>query len=206
MESGYAEVLRPVANPFASDGGLRLLAGNLGRAVIKVSAVRADRRVIEAPARIFDSQEAVGQAFKAGELDGDAVIVVRGQGPRANGMPELHKLSPALASLQSRGYRVALVTDGRMSGASGSVPAAIHLSPEAHCGGPLVRLREGDIVRLDSEAGRLEALVPEEDWHRREPAPLPPPPTHGCGREMFTLFRAHAATAEHGGGVAVPTA
>jgi len=202
--SGDLSVLRPVSDPFSSDGGLKLLRGNLGRSVIKVSSVAADRRVIEAPARIFDDQEAVGMAFKAGELDRDVVVVVRGQGPRANGMPELHKLTPALNSLQSRGFKVALVTDGRMSGASGSVPAAIHLSPELLCGGPLGKLRDGDVVRLDSHAGALEALVPEATWNAREHQQPAPHVQHGMGRELFGSFRALAASAEHGGGVLLP--
>jgi phosphogluconate dehydratase len=202
--SGDRTVLRPVADAFSSDGGLKLLRGNLGRSVIKVSAVADDRRVIEAPARIFDSQEAVGLAFKAGELDRDVIVVVRGQGPRANGMPELHKLTPALGSLQSRGFRVALVTDGRMSGASGSVPAAIHLSPEVLCGGPLGKLRDGDLVRLDSHAGTLEALVPEAAWRAREHQQPQPAAQHGMGRELFAPFRALAATAEQGGGIFTP--
>jgi phosphogluconate dehydratase len=204
-QSGDLNVLRPVSDPFSADGGLKLLQGNLGRAVIKVSAVKPDRRNVEAPARIFDSQEAVTAAFKAGELHRDVVVVVRGQGPRANGMPELHKLTPALAALQSHGFKVALVTDGRMSGASGSVPAAIHVSPEVHCGGPLGKLRDGDLVRLDSNGGRLEALVDADTWSRRETAMPPPHGQSGMGRELFSLFRSHAATAEQGGGITTGT-
>ena len=205
-QSGDLEVLRPVSAPFSADGGLKLLRGNLGRSVIKVSAVKPERRCVEAPARIFDTQEAVSAAFKAGELHRDVIVVVRGQGPRANGMPELHKLTPALAALQAKGHKVALVTDGRMSGASGSVPAAIHVSPEVHCGGPLGKLRDGDLVRLDSNTGTLEALVPAEIWAQRE-VDLPPKQSHsGAGRELFSLFRAHAATAEQGGGVTTPAA
>ncbi|MDE2220234.1 MAG: phosphogluconate dehydratase [Gammaproteobacteria bacterium] len=199
--SGDLDVLRPANDPFSADGGLKLLQGNLGRAVIKVSAVKPERRSVAAPARIFDSQDAVTAAFKAGELHRDVVVVVRGQGPRANGMPELHKLTPALASLQAHGFKVALVTDGRMSGASGSVPAAIHVSPEAHCGGPLGKLRDGDVVRLDSNAGRLEALVNAETWEQREAVLAPGSGQSGTGRELFALFRAHAATAEQGGGI-----
>jgi phosphogluconate dehydratase len=194
-----------VSDPFSADGGLKLLQGNLGRAVIKVSAVKPERRNVEAPARIFDSQEAVTAAFKAGELHRDVVVVVRGQGPRANGMPELHKLTPALSALQSHGFKVALVTDGRMSGASGSVPAAIHVSPEVHCGGPLGKLRDGDMVRLDSNAGRLEALVSAEVWAQRSVALPPDHGQSGVGRELFALFRAHAATAEQGGGITTTT-
>src|SRR5690606_4910947 len=144
------EILRPAADPFQKDGGLRLVQGALGRAVIKVSAVKPEHRVVGAPAAVFDSQEDVLQQFQAGELHRDVVIVLRFQGPRANGMPELHSLSPALSVLQHRGFRVALVTDGRMSGASGKTPAAIHLTPEAGQGGPLARLRDGDIVRVDA--------------------------------------------------------
>ena len=205
-ESGDRDVLRPVSDPFSADGGLKLLTGNLGRSVIKVSAVKPERRCVEAPARIFDSQEAVSAAFKAGELHRDVIVVVRGQGPRANGMPELHKLSPALSALQTQGHRVALVTDGRMSGASGSVPAAIHVSPEVVCGGPLGRLRDGDRVRLDSNAGVLEALVNAEVWAQRRGELAPAQAQFGMGREMFALFRAHATGAEQGGGIATPAA
>jgi phosphogluconate dehydratase len=201
QRSADTEVLRPVSAPFSADGGLKLLTGNLGRAVIKVSAVKPDRRCIEAPARIFDTQEAVTAAFKAGELHRDVIVVVRGQGPRANGMPELHKLTPALAAVQSKGHRVGLVTDGRMSGASGSVPAAIHVSPEVQCGGPLGKLRDGDLVRLDSNAGTLEALVSAEAWAQRRIEAGPPHSQFGMGREMFALFRTHAASAEQGGGI-----
>ncbi len=199
--SGDLEVLRPAADPFSSDGGLKLLRGNLGRSVIKVSAVKPERRCVEAPVRIFDSQEAVSAAFKAGELHRDVIVVVRGQGPRANGMPELHKLTPALSALQAKGHKVALVTDGRMSGASGTVPAAIHVSPEAHCGGPLGKLREGDVVRLDSNSGSLEALVNAEVWAQRAVESAPAHSQFGMGRELFALFRAHAASAEQGGGI-----
>ncbi len=197
--SGDPQVLRPVADPFRSDGGLKLLRGNLGRAVIKTSAVQDQDRIIEAPARIFDDQEQVAAAFAAGALDGDGVVVVRFQGPRANGMPELHALTPMLAVLQKRGHRVALVTDGRMSGASGSVPAAIHVTPECVAGGPLGRVRDGDPIRLDSLAGTLEARVPEEIWCRRDAAQPPAAPTHqGCGRELFSTFRRVVGDAESG--------
>jgi len=204
VASGDLNVLRPASDPFSADGGLKLLQGNLGRAVIKVSAVKPERRSVEAPARIFDTQEAVSAAFKAGELNRDVVVVVRGQGPRANGMPELHKLTPALAALQSHGYKVALVTDGRMSGASGSVPAAIHVSPEVHCGGPLGKLRDGDIVRLDSNTGTLEALVNAETWGQRKIEVPPANGNWGMGRELFEMFRSQAASAERGGGIATP--
>ncbi len=200
--SANLDILRPAADPFAPEGGLRLLTGNLGRAVIKLSAVARGRWRVEAPARVFADQDAVLAAFNAGELDRDVVVVVRFQGPRANGMPELHKLTPALGVLQDRGYRVALVTDGRMSGASGKVPAAIHLSPEAlsHAGaapGPVSRLRDGDVVRLDGAAGTLDALVDASDWTAREAA-LPPPPPIGTGRELFALQRLTADDAERG--------
>ncbi len=188
-------MLRPVAAPFLPDGGMRLVQGNLGRATFKTSAVDAARWTIEAPARVFDSQEAVQQAFRAGELDRNVVVVVRFQGPRANGMPELHKLTPPLGVLQDRGHRVALVTDGRMSGASGKVPAAIHVTPEAFGGGPLALLRDGDVVRLCAHDGTLDVLA---DLAGREPA-LPPPPVDGVGRELFALFRHGADSAEHGG-------
>ncbi|SKB84739.1 phosphogluconate dehydratase [Sphingopyxis flava] len=196
-------MLRPAAEPFSPDGGMRLLAGNLGRAIIKTSAVAEDRWTIEAPARIFDDQNEVIEAFKAGELDRDVVVVVRFQGPRANGMPELHKLTPPLGVLQDKGYRVALLTDGRMSGASGKVPAAIHLSPEALPGvdgksGPLAYLRDGDLVRVCARKGEVAALVSEAEWAARTPA-APPPPALGVGRELFALFRIHADEAEKGG-------
>lgn len=209
-ESRDASVVRPAGDPFSATGGLKLLTGNLGRSVIKVSSVPQDRLVIEAPARIFDTQEALQQAFQAGELEqacqtngaNGLVCVVRWQGPQANGMPELHKLTPTLAVLQGKGYKVALVTDGRMSGASGKVPAAIHVSPEAAAGGPLALLREGDMVRLDAVEGRLEALVPHEDWIRREAARLPDAQrddnAHGLGRELFGSFRRNATEAEQG--------
>ena len=195
-------VLRPVAQPFSATGGLKVLSGNLGRSVIKVSAVPEDRHVIEAPARVFDSQAALLAAFHAGELDGDAVCVVRWQGPRANGMPELHKLTPPLAVLQGKGHRVALVTDGRMSGASGKVPAAIHVVPEALAGGPIARVRDGDLIRLDSVAGTLDVLVDADTWAAREVAQLPAQQAqdsaHGLGRELFAGFRRNALGAEEG--------
>jgi phosphogluconate dehydratase len=195
-------VLRPAAAPFSATGGLKLLAGNLGRAVIKVSAVPEDRHVVEAPARVFASQAELQTAFHAGELDRDVVCVVRWQGPQANGMPELHKLTPPLAVLQGKGFKVALVTDGRMSGASGKVPAAIHVSPEAHTGGPLARVRDGDVVRLDAVAGTLEVLVDAAEWQARVPDTLPAAQgldnAHGLGRELFAGFRRNALSAEEG--------
>ena len=194
-ESADIDMLRPVADPFRADGGLTLLKGNLGRAVIKTSAVDEDRWLIEAPARCFSDQNAVLDAFKSGELDRDVAVVVRFQGPRANGMPELHKLTPALGVLQDRGHRVALITDGRMSGASGKVPAAIHVSPEALPDGPLARLRDGDMIRLDASGGSLEAVG--IDLASRPPANSPPPPA-GTGRELFALMRLHVNEAEAG--------
>jgi phosphogluconate dehydratase len=195
-------ILRPATDPFQPHGGLALLSGNLGRGVIKVSAVAPDRHVIEAPARIFADQEEVKAAFKRGEFTSDTIVVVRFQGPRANGMPELHSLTPTLAVLQDRGLRVALVTDGRMSGASGKVPAAIHVSPEAACGGPLAYLRDGDIVRLDADKGTIEALVP--DLLSRAPAtPDLTRNQHGSGRDLFAAFRAHAGPADTGAAVVV---
>ena len=191
-------VLRPVAAPFQPEGGLRLLEGNLGRANIKVSAVDLSRWTIEAEARVFDTQNAVLTAFKAGELNRDVVVVVRFQGPSANGMPELHKLTPSLGVLQDKGFRVALVTDGRMSGASGKVPAAIHVSPEAKLGGALAKLRDGDRVRVCAEKGELTALVDPTEWAAREPAGVPPE-AWGTGRELFALMRHHSDPAEHGG-------
>jgi phosphogluconate dehydratase len=195
-------IVRPAAKPFSATGGLKLLQGNLGRSVIKVSAVPDDRHVIEAPARVFDSQEALHLAFSAGELDRDVVCVVRWQGPQANGMPELHKLTPPLAVLQGKGFKVALVTDGRMSGASGKVPAAIHVSPEAAAGGPLARVRDGDLVRVDAVSGKLNVLVAEAEWSARPvetmPAGLRASNAVGMGRELFTGMRRHALTAEEG--------
>jgi phosphogluconate dehydratase len=197
--TGDASVLRGVADAFASSGGLRLVAGNLGRGIVKTSAVKPEHRVIEAPAVVFDDQGEVAAAFKAGKLDRDVVVVVRFQGPRANGMPEMHKLTPTLGVLLDRGHRVALVTDGRMSGASGKVAAAIHVCPEAACGGPLAKLRDGDIVRVDGEAGVLEAKVEASEWAARAPAAFDARRSEaGLGRELFALFRANASTAEEG--------
>jgi len=190
-------ILRPVSNAFSPDGGMRLLAGNLGRCVMKVSAVEKERWTVEAPAAIFHDQDDVLRAFKAGELERDVVVVMRFQGPRANGMPELHKLTPALGVLQDRGFRVALLTDGRMSGASGKVPAAIHLSPEALGGGPIAKLRDGDMVRVCAESGVVEALVDATEWDAR-PLPEPPPAPYDTGRELFALFRHHSDLAEQG--------
>ncbi|KNX79507.1 phosphogluconate dehydratase [Pseudomonas sp. BW16M2] len=191
-------ILRPVARPFSAEGGLRVMEGNLGRGVMKVSAVAPEHRVVEAPARVFHDQQALADAFKAGELERDFVAVVRFQGPRCNGMPELHKLTPFLGVLQDRGFKVALVTDGRMSGASGKIPAAIHVCPEAFDGGPLARVRDGDIVRVDGAEGTLRIMVPAEELASRE---LPEPPTGndlGCGRELFGFMRVAFSSAEQG--------
>ena len=201
-ESRDTTVLRPASDPFSATGGLKLLQGPLGRSVIKVSAVPEARHVIEAPARVFDSQEDLQAAFKAGELERDVVCVVRWQGPQANGMPELHKLTPPLAVLQGKGFKVALVTDGRMSGASGKVPAAIHVSPEAAAGGPLAKVRDGDVIRLDAVAGSLEVRVSEAEWAARVPASLPEALRAangvGMGRELFANMRRNALKAEEG--------
>lgn len=197
--SGDADVLRPVSSPFDPSGGLRVLNGNLGRAVIKVSAVKAENRVVKAPAIVFDDQEDVMQAFERGELDRDFVAVIRFQGPRANGMPELHKLTPPLSVLQGRGFKVALVTDGRMSGASGKVPAAIHVTPEVLAKGPLGRVRDGDVILLDAEAGVLSAEVDTQIWADRV-IPEPSNTEHhwGLGRELFDGFRLRATGTEQG--------
>jgi phosphogluconate dehydratase len=197
--TGDDTVLRPVARPFSPNGGLRLLTGNLGRSIIKVSAVKPEHRKVLAPARVFHGQEELQAAYRAGELNRDLVAVVRFQGPRANGMPELHQLTPPLANLQDRGFHVALLTDGRMSGASGKVPAAIHASPEALTGGPLSKLQDGDLIELDAERGLLEVRVDPAEWAMR-PSAQPPKQSHerGLGRELFGLFRAHATEAEAG--------
>ncbi len=200
--SGDLDILRPVSAPFAASGGIKLLDGNLGRAVIKISAVPPERHVVEAPCMVFDSQEAVHQAFAAGLLEHDGVCVLRWQGPQANGMPELHKLTPVLAVLQNRGYQVALVTDGRMSGASGKIPAAIHVVPEAAAGGPLARVRDGDVIRVDATAGVLWVLVPGDEWDAREVLAMPQALREangtGMGRALFANLRRHATSAEQG--------
>jgi phosphogluconate dehydratase len=199
---GDSSIVRTAAQPFSPTGGLKLLQGNLGRSVIKTSAVPDDRHVIEAPARVFSSQEALLAAFKNGELERDVVAVVRFQGPRANGMPELHKLTPPLAVLQGKGFKVALVTDGRMSGASGKVPAAIHVSPEALAGGPLAKVRDGDVIRLDATSGVLQALVPDAEWAARPLATLSSEQAetngHDLGRELFAGMRRNTSSAEEG--------
>lgn len=200
--SGDETVVRGAAAPFQPTGGLKLLSGDLGRAVIKTSAISPDRHVIEAPARVFHSQEELQAAFKAGDLKGDFVAVVRFQGPKANGMPELHKLMPPLGVLQDRGNKVALVTDGRLSGASGKVPAAIHVTPEAADGGAIALIRNGDLVRVDAVAGTLTVLVDPEVWAERAPAPANLAPSHvGVGRELFASFRAAVGTADTGASI-----
>ena len=198
-QSGDDNVIRTAANPFSADGGLRLMKGNIGRSVIKVSAVAPEHRVIEAPAIVFDDQRDVLAAFDRGELERDFIAVVRFQGPRANGMPELHKLTPQLSILQSRGFKVALVTDGRMSGASGKVPAAIHMSPEALLGGAIGKIRTGDLIRFDAEKGELDVLINEAEWLAREHAHADlRKNAHGTGRELFAGFRSLSSSAETG--------
>lgn len=198
--SGDLSVVRPVGEPFAVTGGLRLLDGRLGRAVIKTSSIPKDCYRIEAPARVFDSQQAMLDAFNDGQLDQDVVVVVRFQGPRANGMPELHKLTPPLAVLQDKGFKVALVTDGRMSGASGVVPAAIHITPETLDDGPLGKIKDGDIILLDADQGRLDVLLDEAQWNARigQTVPLSERNQRGVGRELFSGFRDRASGAEQG--------
>jgi len=197
-ESRDDAMLRRASAPFQPDGGMRLVQGNLGRATFKTSAVDSSRWTIEAPARVFQDQDDVLAAYKKGELHKDVVVVVRFQGPRANGMPELHKLTPALGSLQDKGFKVALVTDGRMSGASGKVPAAIHLSPEALGGGLIGKVRDGDVIRLSADDGTLNALVDPAEWEARELA-ITPRPHIGTGRELFAFMRHGANAAEQGG-------
>ena len=196
------KILRPVSDPFQATGGLSELKGGLGRSVMKVSAVKPEHRIVEAPVRIFEDQQSVKAAFRAGEFTSDTVVAVRFQGPSANGMPELHSLTPILAVLLDRGLKVALVTDGRMSGASGKVPAAIHLSPEAAKGGPIAKLRDGDIVRVDAEAGVLECLEPGFADRAPEVRDLSDN-EEGLGRELFAAFRNHCGLASDGAGVVV---
>ena len=204
VESLDTDILRPASDPFDREGGLRLVQGDLGRAVIKISAVKPENRIVEAPAAVFETQEDALQAFKDGRLNRDVVVVLRFQGPRANGMPELHSLSPALSVLQDKGFKVAFVTDGRMSGASGKTPAAIHVSPEALAGGPLAHVRDGDIIRLDAEAGVLTTVgVP--DLSSRPAAVRTPAHATGAGwgygRELFGAFREAVSTAESGASI-----
>ena len=201
-ESLDLDVLRPVDDPFDKDGGLRMLAGNLGRAVIKTSAVVPEQRLVEAPARVFGDQSEFQAAFEAGELSDDLVAVVRYQGPKANGMPELHKLITPLGVLQDRGHRVALVTDGRMSGASGKIPAAIHVTPEAAAdASPIARVRDGDMVRLDADAGTIEVLVDHAEFAARPAAAPPDRPFVGTGRELFESFRRAVGPADAGASI-----
>ena len=201
-ESALPKVLTSTKSPFQPTGGLKLLKGNLGRSVIKVSAVKAEHRVVEAPARVFHGQEGLQAAFKAGELTGDMIAVVRFSGPKAIGMPELHKLTPALGVLQDRGFKVALLTDGRMSGASGKVPAAIHMTPEAMDGGPISKIRDGDIIRLDANEGTLTFLGDEKEFFSRTPATEDLRPQHfGMGRELFAGFRSLVGVADKGASV-----
>ncbi|MCC7248857.1 MAG: phosphogluconate dehydratase [Lysobacter sp.] len=205
LQSRDTGIVRPVAEPFDREGGLRCVDGNLGRAIVKISAVAPEHRAIAAPARVFESQDALLAAFKAGELNpregfqGDFVAVMLGQGPRANGMPELHKLTPTLGVLQDRGQRVALLTDGRMSGASGKVLAAIHVTPEAACGGAIAKLRDGDMILIDAEAGAMHADVDPAEWAARAPRPLDLRDNRvGVGRELFGLMRTQVGSAEEG--------
>ena len=201
-ESALPKVLAPARTPFQKTGGLKLLTGNLGRSVIKVSAVKPENRFVEAPARVFHGQDGLMAAFKAGELAGDVVAVVRFSGPRAIGMPELHKLTPPLGILQDRGLKVALLTDGRMSGASGKVPAAIHMTPEAVDGGPIAKIRDGDLIRLDAEAGTLDFIGDEREFLARTPAVEDLRREHfGMGRELFAGFRSLVGAADAGAGV-----
>ncbi|MGV3575968.1 MAG: phosphogluconate dehydratase [Devosia sp.] len=201
-ESALPKVLTSVKTPFQQTGGLKLLSGNLGRSVIKVSAVKDEHRVIEAPARVFHGQEGLQAAFKAGELNGDMIAVVRFSGPKAIGMPELHNLTPPLSVLQGRGFKVALLTDGRMSGASGKVPAAIHMTPEAVDGGPISKIRDGDMIRLDANEGTLTFLGDEKEFFSRTPASEDLRPQHfGMGRELFAGFRSLVGVADRGASV-----
>jgi len=195
------DVLRSSADPFSPEGGLRLLRGNLGEGVIKISAVKPEHRYVKAPCRIFHDQPSMKAAFQNGELDRDCVVVVRFQGPSANGMPELHQLTPYLGVLQERGHRIALVTDGRMSGASGKIPAAIHVAPEALKQGPIARLHDGDLVELDSEAGRLEVLVDEKEFAAREVTHYQQPQGDTLGRDLFSCFRDSVGVGSNGASV-----
>lgn len=201
-KSGDEDVLAPYPKAFEPTGGLTMLSGNIGKAVIKTSAVKKDRRIIEAPARIFNDQDEMQTAFKAGEFDEDCIVVIRYQGPKANGMPELHKLTPILGILQDRGLRVALVTDGRMSGASGKIPAAIHVTPEALDGGMIGKIHNGDRMLLDTETGTLEVLVDDETLRMRPQVKIDlSANTHGMGRELFETFRRVAGHADEGASV-----
>ncbi len=202
LESGNLDILRPIANPFTVDGGLKIVAGNLGQGVIKVSAVKPEHHYVQAPARVFDDQESFARAFKEKTITGDVIAVVRFQGPSANGMPELHQLTPLLSSLQDKGHKVALITDGRMSGASGKVPAAIHVTPSADKNGPLARVRDGDIIRLDANTGELIVLVDAAEFAARTPASnISTSHEYGLGRELFAHFRTIVSAADDGASV-----
>jgi phosphogluconate dehydratase len=192
------DILRPISRPFSAEGGLRVMEGNLGRGVMKVSAVAPEHQIVEAPARVFHDQQDLADAFKAGELERDFVAVMRFQGPRSNGMPELHKMTPFLGVLQDRGFKVALVTDGRMSGASGKIPAAIHVCPEAFDGGPLALVQDGDVIRVDGVKGTLQVLVEASELASREPAVGHLDNGVGCGRELFGFMRMAFSSAEQG--------
>jgi len=201
-KSGDESVVRGIDNPFNESGGLRLLKGNIGRSVIKISAVPEDKHIIEAPALIFNSQEELLSAFDDEKLDQDFIAVIRFQGPKANGMPELHKLTPPLSVIQNKGFTVAIVTDGRMSGASGKIPAAIHMSPEAAAGGSLAKIKEGDILRLNAVVGSLNVLVDDAEWDKRKPEEMSEEQkinnSHGIGRELFSSMRKNVLSAEEG--------
>ena len=200
--SGNPEILRSLSDPFTPDGGLKIVAGNLGQGVIKVSAVKPEHHIVQAPARVFDDQEAFAKAFKAKEITGDVIAVVRFQSPSMNGMPELHQLTPLLSSLQDKGHQVALITDGRMSGASGKIPAAIHITPSADKNGPLARVQDGDIVCLNAVTGELKVLVDDEAFAARTPASVSNTSHHhGFGRELFANFRAIVSAADEGASV-----
>jgi phosphogluconate dehydratase len=201
-ESGDESIVRKAENPFSKSGGLRLLKGNIGRSVMKISAVPEDRHLIEAAAMIFSSQEELLNAFNDGKLDRDFIAVVRFQGPKSNGMPELHKLTPPLSIIQNKGYKVAIVTDGRMSGASGKVPAAIHMSPEASAGGAIGKIQEGDMIRLNATVGTLNVMVDEDVWNQRTAEIMTKEQKlsnrHGIGRELFGNMRKNVLSAEEG--------
>ena len=201
-KSGDESIVRSFDNPFNESGGLRLLKGNIGRSVIKISAVPEDKHIIEAPALIFNSQDELLSAFDEEKLDQDFIAVIRFQGPKANGMPELHKLTPPLSVIQNKGFKVAIVTDGRMSGASGKIPAAIHMSPEAAAGGSIAKIRDGDIIRLNAVVGSMNVLVDDGEWDKREPVKMTKEQKlnngHGIGRELFGSMRKNVLSAEKG--------
>jgi phosphogluconate dehydratase len=201
-QSGDETIIRKASNPFNESGGLRLLKGNIGRSVIKISSVPEDRHLIEAPAMIFNGQEELLKAFDEGKLERDFIAVVRFQGPKSNGMPELHKLTPPLSIIQNKGFRVAIVTDGRMSGASGKIPAAIHMSPEAAAGGAIAKIQEGDMIRLNAAVGTLNVMVDESVWRERSVDIMSEEQKlvngHGIGRELFSGMRKNVSSAEEG--------